>query len=118
MRIASRLLALFLLLPLAALAQGKTVKIGVLNDQSGLYADLGGQGSVAAAKMAAKRVDLMVANDVTAPGSGFEVDTNRAVLIAPDGTADQLPQMPKIQLADAIWDRVAVALARRAEEAP
>jgi len=72
----------------------------------------------AAAKMAAKGVDLMVANDVTAPGSGFEVDTNRAVLITPDGTADQLPQMPKIELADAIWDRVAPALARRAEEAP
>jgi phosphopantothenoylcysteine decarboxylase / phosphopantothenate---cysteine ligase len=64
----------------------------------------------AAAKMAAKRVDLMVANDVTAPGSGFEVDTNRAVLIAPDGTTRQLPQMPKIQLADAIWDRVAPEL--------
>jgi phosphopantothenoylcysteine decarboxylase/phosphopantothenate--cysteine ligase len=68
----------------------------------------------AAAKMAAKRVDLMVANDVTAPGSGFEVDTNRAVLIAPDGTAEELPQMPKIELADAIWDRVAKAL----KEAP
>jgi phosphopantothenoylcysteine decarboxylase/phosphopantothenate--cysteine ligase len=64
----------------------------------------------AAAKMAAKQVDLMVANDVTAPGSGFEVDTNRAVLIAPDGTARELPQMPKIQLADAIWDRVAPEL--------
>ena len=64
----------------------------------------------AAAKMAAKSVDLMVANDVTAPGSGFEVDTNRAVLIAPDGTARPLPQMPKIQLADAIWDRVAPEL--------
>jgi phosphopantothenoylcysteine decarboxylase/phosphopantothenate--cysteine ligase len=66
----------------------------------------------AAAKMAAKRVDLMVANDVTAPGSGFEVDTNRAVLIAPDGTVRELPQMPKIQLADAIWDRVAPNLPR------
>ncbi|HYH52265.1 MAG TPA: bifunctional phosphopantothenoylcysteine decarboxylase/phosphopantothenate--cysteine ligase CoaBC [Acidimicrobiia bacterium] len=64
----------------------------------------------AAAKMSAKRVDLMVANDVTAPGSGFEVDTNRAVLIAPDGTAEELPQMPKIELADAIWDRVVAAL--------
>jgi phosphopantothenoylcysteine decarboxylase / phosphopantothenate---cysteine ligase len=64
----------------------------------------------AAAKMAAKRVDLMVANDVTAPGSGFEVDTNRAVLITPDGTTRQLPQMPKIELADAIWDRVAPEL--------
>jgi len=66
----------------------------------------------AAAKMAAKRVDLMVANDVTAPGSGFEVDTNQAVLITPDGTARELPQMPKIQLADAIWDRVAPELKR------
>jgi len=73
----------------------------------------------AAAKMAAKRVDLMVANDVTAPGSGFEVETNRAVLIAPDGTARQLPQMPKIELADAIWDTVAPQLRQRGQkEAP
>src|SRR5918912_3802603 len=43
-----------LALPLAARAEitGKTVKIGVLNDQSGLYADIAGQGSVVAAKMA------------------------------------------------------------------
>jgi phosphopantothenoylcysteine decarboxylase/phosphopantothenate--cysteine ligase len=72
----------------------------------------------AAAKMKAKRVDLMVANDVTAPGSGFEVDTNRAVLIAPDGTTRELPQMPKIELADAIWDRVAPELEERSKEAP
>ncbi|HWH38197.1 MAG TPA: ABC transporter substrate-binding protein, partial [Usitatibacter sp.] len=41
-------------LPLSARAEitGKTIKIGVLNDQSGLYADLAGQGSVTAAKMA------------------------------------------------------------------
>jgi phosphopantothenoylcysteine decarboxylase/phosphopantothenate--cysteine ligase len=72
----------------------------------------------AAAKMAAKRVDLMVANDVTVPGSGFEVDTNRAVLITPDGTARELPQMPKIELADAIWDTVAQELETRTKEAP
>jgi phosphopantothenoylcysteine decarboxylase / phosphopantothenate---cysteine ligase len=64
----------------------------------------------AAAKMAAKRVDLMVANDVTAPGSGFEVDTNRAILIAPDGTTRELPQMAKVDVAEAIWDRVAPEL--------
>ncbi len=72
----------------------------------------------AAAKMAAKRVDLMVANDVTAPGSGFEVDTNRAVLIAPDGSVQELPQMSKIELADAIWDRVTPELNDRSKEAP
>jgi len=63
MRIASRLLALALpcLLSFGALAQGKVVKIGVLNDQSGLYADLGGQGSVTAAKMAAEEFGNKVA---------------------------------------------------------
>jgi phosphopantothenoylcysteine decarboxylase/phosphopantothenate--cysteine ligase len=61
----------------------------------------------------------MVANDVSAPGSGFEVDTNRAVLIAPDGTARELPQMPKTDLADAIWDTVAPQLRQRGQkEAP
>ena len=37
----------------------------------------------AAAKLAAKHVDLMVANDVSAPDAGFEVDTNRALLLEP-----------------------------------
>jgi hypothetical protein len=41
------------------------------------------------------------------------------VLIAPDGTARQLPQMPKIELADAIWDTVAPQLRPRGQkEAP
>jgi len=39
----------------AAQANDGVVKIGVLNDQSGLYADLGGQGSVLAARMAAEK---------------------------------------------------------------
>jgi phosphopantothenoylcysteine decarboxylase/phosphopantothenate--cysteine ligase len=52
----------------------------------------------------------MVANDVSAKDSGFEADTNRAVLIAPGGAAEELPRMTKIELAEAIWDRVAVAL--------
>ncbi len=51
----ARIALLFALaLPFAARAEftGKVIKIGVLNDQSGLYADLAGQGSVTAAKMA------------------------------------------------------------------
>jgi phosphopantothenoylcysteine decarboxylase / phosphopantothenate---cysteine ligase len=64
----------------------------------------------AAAKLAAKRVDLMVANDVSAPGSGFGTDTNRAVLLVPGGTAEELPSMTKAELANAIWDRVAAGL--------
>src|SRR5690349_14914894 len=51
-------LFLALTLPLAARADftGKVIKIGVLNDQAGLYADLAGQGSVTAAKMAAEEM--------------------------------------------------------------
>ena len=45
----------------------------------------------AAAKLAAKRVDLMVANDVSAPDAGFEVDTNRALLLGADGSAEATP---------------------------
>jgi phosphopantothenoylcysteine decarboxylase / phosphopantothenate---cysteine ligase len=60
----------------------------------------------ATAKLTAKRVDLMVANDVSAADSGFEVDTNRAVLITPAGEKTELPNMTKIELAEAIWDRV------------
>jgi len=51
-------LLMALALPLAARADftGKVIKIGVLNDQSGLYADLAGQGSVTAAKMAVEEM--------------------------------------------------------------
>ena len=49
----------------------------------------------AAAKLAAKHVDLMVANDVSAPDAGFEVDTNRAVLLDSAGRVDELPLMTK-----------------------
>ncbi len=61
MRIASPLLTLACLLPLAATAQEKVVKIGVLNDMSGLYADLSGPGSAEAAKMAAEEFGNKVA---------------------------------------------------------
>ena len=44
--------AMFLASPLAAQSNGAPVRIGVLNDQSGIYADLSGQGSVIAATMA------------------------------------------------------------------
>ena len=40
----------------------------------------------AAAKLAAKHLDLVVANDVSAPDAGFEVDTNRAVLLDSSGS--------------------------------
>jgi phosphopantothenoylcysteine decarboxylase/phosphopantothenate--cysteine ligase len=60
----------------------------------------------ATAKLASKRVDLMVANDVSAPDAGFEVDTNRAVLLGADGRADETGLVSKEQLAGLVLDRV------------
>jgi phosphopantothenoylcysteine decarboxylase/phosphopantothenate--cysteine ligase len=64
----------------------------------------------AAAKLAAKRVDLIVANDVSQPDAGFEVDTNRAVLLDSAGRVDELPLMSKSALAGVILDRIVSAL--------
>jgi phosphopantothenoylcysteine decarboxylase/phosphopantothenate--cysteine ligase len=67
----------------------------------------------AAVKLAAKHVDLMVANDVSAPDAGFEVDTNRAILLYSPGWAspdEELPLLTKAELADVILDRVVMFL--------
>jgi phosphopantothenoylcysteine decarboxylase/phosphopantothenate--cysteine ligase len=66
----------------------------------------------AAEKLAGKRVDLIVANDVSAPDAGFEVDTNRAILLDSSGTIDETPLLSKAALADVILDRVAARLGR------
>jgi phosphopantothenoylcysteine decarboxylase/phosphopantothenate--cysteine ligase len=63
-------------------------------------------------KLAAKRLDLVVVNDATEPGAGFEVDTNRVTLLARDGTAEELPLLPKCEVAARILDRVAELRAR------
>jgi phosphopantothenoylcysteine decarboxylase/phosphopantothenate--cysteine ligase len=67
----------------------------------------------AAAKLVAKRVDLMVANDVSAADAGFEVDTNRAVLLDADGGVAETPLLTKVALADVVLDRVAELIDRR-----
>ena len=67
----------------------------------------------AAAKLAAKRLDLVVANDVSAADAGFEVDTNRAVLLDSAGSVEELPLLAKTTLADRILDRVRDRLLER-----
>ena len=66
----------------------------------------------AAEKLAAKQLDLIVANDVSAADAGFEVDTNRAVLLDSSGTVDETALLTKTALADVILDRVAARLGR------
>jgi phosphopantothenoylcysteine decarboxylase/phosphopantothenate--cysteine ligase len=63
-------------------------------------------------KLAEKRLDLIVANDVSQPGAGFEGETNAALLIGADGAATEVPCCTKRALADRIWDRVAELLKR------
>ncbi len=67
----------------------------------------------AADKMRAKGVDLMVANDVSEPGSGFGTDTNRVTILDRGGAVDELPLLSKREVADRILDRVARALDAR-----
>jgi phosphopantothenoylcysteine decarboxylase/phosphopantothenate--cysteine ligase len=54
-----------------------------------------------------KNLDLMVANDITAPDSGFNVDTNRVALFYPDGRSEFLPLMSKFEVASTVMDRIA-----------
>ncbi|MCZ7536341.1 MAG: bifunctional phosphopantothenoylcysteine decarboxylase/phosphopantothenate--cysteine ligase CoaBC [Acidimicrobiia bacterium] len=79
----------------------------------GFAAETGNLRANAAAKLTAKRLDLIVANDVTEPGSGFEVDTNRATLLDSAGGVDELPLMSKAALAEVVVDRIEGGLAAR-----
>jgi phosphopantothenoylcysteine decarboxylase/phosphopantothenate--cysteine ligase len=67
----------------------------------------------ARAKLAAKRCDLVIANDVTEPGAGFAVDTNR-VTVVDAGGAVELPAGSKAEVAHRILDRIAARLVRPA----
>lgn len=61
-------------------------------------------------KLTRKNLDMIVANDVTRPGAGFDVDTNIVTLITKDGQ-EALPMMSKVEVAQRILDR-ALALRR------
>ncbi len=64
----------------------------------------------AADKLRTKHLDLIVGNDISQPDAGFEVDTNRAVILDADGGVQELPLLAKTDLADVILDRVAALL--------
>lgn len=63
------------------------------------------------AKLAKKRLDMIVANNLKTQGAGFGVETNVVTLITPDSTAE-LPLMPKTQVAKALLTEI---LRRRAQ---
>ena len=60
----------------------------------------------ARAKLKAKSLDLIVANDVSAADSGFAVDTNRVILLDAWGDSEPLPLMSKTAVAERVIGRV------------
>ena len=57
-------------------------------------------------KLSEKNMSLIAANDITAPDSGFNVDTNRVILIDRDGGVEELPLLSKYEVGHRILDRV------------
>jgi phosphopantothenoylcysteine decarboxylase/phosphopantothenate--cysteine ligase len=73
----------------------------------------------AEAKLQATGIDLLVANDVSQAGIGFESDDNQVLLLDRWGGVQELPRIPKLQVAHAILDRILRLRAReRSAKAP
>ena len=79
----------------------------------GFAAETGDPRPRARQKLASKQVDLIVANDVSQPDAGFDVDTNAAVLISADQELET-PLQLKTGLASTILDRLEQLLKTRA----
>lgn len=65
-------------------------------------------------KLTEKDMALIVANDITAPDSGFNVDTNKVHLLDRDGGIEELPLLTKYQVGHRILDRVVKLLSKPA----
>jgi phosphopantothenoylcysteine decarboxylase/phosphopantothenate--cysteine ligase len=86
-------------MPRIAAKKGARILVGFAAETDDLEAN-------ARAKLKRKGLDLIVANDVTREGAGFEVDTNIVTLIGADGSSRSHPQMSKDAVADLILDRI------------
>ena len=72
----------------------------------GFAAETRNLGEYAKAKLPGKRLDFIVANDVSAAGSGFGTETNQVTIYHDNGSHEELPLMSKYAVALAILDRV------------
>jgi len=79
--------------------KGKFIKVGFAAESENIIAN-------AKKKLAQKNLDMVVANDITEPDAGFDVDTNRVVIIDKKGKTEELPLMSKREVAEKILDRV------------
>jgi phosphopantothenoylcysteine decarboxylase/phosphopantothenate--cysteine ligase len=83
----------------------------------GFAAETGDPLASAEAKLAAKGVDLVVANDVSRDGVGFEGETNEVVVVDQDGGRQVVSLRSKREVADAVLDRVVEWLGARGDRA-
>jgi phosphopantothenoylcysteine decarboxylase/phosphopantothenate--cysteine ligase len=93
----------------AAQAEGERPKVVV-----GFAAETQNLLDHASRKLSSKRLDLIVANDISAPGAGFEVETNRVTLLFANGDSETLPLMPKSEVADVIIERLVCLVDQKA----
>ena len=84
-------------------ASGNFIKVGFSAESENLIAN-------AKEKVGRKSLDLIVANDIMDPQSGFGVDTNRVVLIDRQLQVEELPLLSKYQVGHRILDRVRLLL--------
>ncbi|KMP11972.1 phosphopantothenoylcysteine decarboxylase [Candidatus Nitromaritima sp. SCGC AAA799-C22] len=61
-------------------------------------------------KLRNKKLDLIVANDISAPGIGFQSDSNQVTFIDKEEKVEQLPLLPKSEIADLLLDRIITSL--------
>jgi phosphopantothenoylcysteine decarboxylase/phosphopantothenate--cysteine ligase len=64
-------------------------------------------------KLHRKHLDLIVANDISAPGIGFQSDNNQVVLIDRNAQVESLPLLTKTEIADILLDRILAQLNER-----
>ena len=69
----------------------------------------------ARSKLQSKALDLMIANDVTSPGSGFATDTNRVTIVDRSGHSETLPLLGKDEVAERVLDRLVSLIASNLE---
>jgi phosphopantothenoylcysteine decarboxylase/phosphopantothenate--cysteine ligase len=88
--------------------ESKLIKVGFAAETGDLLAN-------AKKKLKAKNLDLIAANDVTQPGVGFATDTNQVSIIDTDGEIEEVPLLPKYEVAHRILARVVPLLRERRE---
>jgi phosphopantothenoylcysteine decarboxylase/phosphopantothenate--cysteine ligase len=86
--------------------KGNFLKVGFAAESENVVAN-------ARQKLEQKQLDLIVANNITDPDSGFGTDTNKVTIISRDGKVEDLPLLTKREVADRILDRVAGLLAKQ-----